>query len=37
MSYELSIENPDWGEIELKILTRDELENLPLLILKSSF
>ena len=28
MSYELSIENPDWGEIELKILTREEIVKL---------
>jgi len=28
MSYEVSIESPDWGEIELKILTRKEIAKL---------
>ena len=28
MSYKVSIESPDWGEIELKILTREEIAKL---------
>ena len=28
MSYKVSIESPDWGEIELKILTREEIVKL---------
>ena len=28
MSYKVAIESPDWGEIELKILTREEIAKL---------